>query len=146
MIKEDRKADTQSVLKSFGHTTKPIKEFMPWNIRPASPWNYALHVSYNQEELEKEVEIIHLPMVENPWAIGTSPIRLRVPAKRLPDWKLEDGVRTPRLPAPVLPADKVEQITLVPQGSTCIRLTIFPDCRYKWSRCACDRISAEDGT
>ena len=146
LIKEDRKPDTQSVLKSFGYTTKPIKGYMPWNIRPASPWNYALHVSYNQKELEKEVEIIHLPMVENPWAIGASPIRLRVPAKRLPDWKLEDGIRTPRLPAPVLPADEVEQITLVPQGSTCIRLTIFPDCRYKWSRCACDRISAEDGT
>ena len=146
LIEEDRQVDTEAVLKSFGYQTKPTNEFPAWNIQPASPWNYALHVSYDPQELEKEVEVLRQPIDENPWTIGASPIRLLVPAKRLPDWKLEDGVRTPRLPAPVLPADKIEKITLVPQGTTCIRLTVFPDCRYKWSRCACDRISAEDGT
>lgn len=155
LIKEDRQIETDPPLSG---DVKAHKDFPAWNIMPASPWNYALDVSYNQEKLEKEVEIIHQPMVDNPWAIGASPIRLRVPARRLPDWKpeleslcdedgtLEDGIRTPRLPAPVLPAGEVEKITLVPLGSTCIRLTIFPDCRYKWGTVACDRICHEDGT
>ena len=143
LIDEDRTVDEESVLRG---KIKPHQDFPLWNILPASPWNYALHVSYEQEELEKEIEVIQNPMVPNPWEVGAAPVQLRVPARQISDWELEEGVRTPRLPSPVLPSGDVKMITLVPQGSTCIRLTVFPECKYKWGRVACDRICAEDGS
>ena len=143
LIKEERTVDEESLLRGG---ISPHQYFPLWNIRPASPWNYALQVSYNQAELEKQVEVVKRPMMKNPWAIRAAPIQLRVPARRLPGWKLADEGRTPRLPSPVAPSGDVEKITLVPLGSTCIRLTVFPDCGYKWGPAACDRICNEEGS
>ena len=122
LIEEERTVDAQAT--RFGG------RFPAWNILPASPWNYALDV--DETHLEREVELVQLPVPANPWAVGAAPVRLRLPARRVPGWTLDRDRYTPNLPSPVEPGAEVEEITLVPLGSSCIRLTVFPDCRWRW--------------
>ena len=122
LIEEDRTVDAEA--EQFGG------RFPAWNILPASPWNYALDI--DETRLESEVESSELRVPENPWAVGAAPVRLRLPARRVPGWVLDRDRYTPNLPSPVDPAAATEAITLVPLGSTCIRLTVFPDCRWQW--------------
>ena len=122
LIEEDRAVDAEA--SQFGG------RFPAWNILPASPWNYALDV--DESQLETEVEVIQRLVPTNPWAVGEAPMQLRLPARRVPGWGLDRDRYMPNLPSPVDPAAKAEAITLVPLGSTCIRLTIFPDCRWQW--------------
>ena len=129
---------------------KSTAEFPAWNLYAASPWNYAL--ALDEREPERDVEVIQGPLSPEPWSIHTAPIELRVPARRVSGWVIEEkesvtrrssrGVvkeiegkfaLTPQLPDPDTLdqrlAKKVEMITLVPYGCAKLRITIFPHCR-----------------
>lgn len=117
--------------------------FPNFEMRAASPWNYAL--ALDAENLDQAVEVVHKPMTDTPWDVGKAPIELHVPAYRVADWtewvidvpanKKGEHDRpielTPRLPDPATLkerlADRPETVTLVPYGGTCLRLTIFPN-------------------
>jgi len=127
-------------------------DFPGYNLYAAGPWNYALAI--RGKELGNTVEIIQKPVASNPWSIGTAPVELRVPARRVAGWDLvrqksilasrwfpggfidvtiKDDYRfTPPLPAAKGLAKRlnrnVETVTLVPYGCTKMRITIFPEC------------------
>ena len=123
------------------------KEFPAWNLYPASDWNYAL--ALDPQNLDDQIEVVHHPAQLNPWSVDTAPIELRVPARRVRQWKIikkktidsyvgrgvTERVRgnfafTPPLPDPRSLArrlaKKIETISLVPYGCTKLRITIFP--------------------
>jgi uncharacterized protein len=130
-------------------------EFPAWNLYPASDWAYAPVL--DDADLASTVEIVHKPVLAEPWMLDTAPIELRVPARRVKGWELERkktivqeiwsegklqqleahaGSReyftfTPQLPDPAtLPerlGEELETVTLVPYGCTRLRITIFPD-------------------
>ena len=96
--------DARMVVDGF----KSSDDFPAWDIRPASPWNYAI-------PLDGEV------IVERAFL----PHHLRVIAYRVPDWTA-DGT-TPPLPSPgFVTVPEPEEITLIPSGTTRIRLSVFP--------------------
>ena len=108
------------------------EEFPGWDLLPASPWNYGLAVDKNRIRSQVPVELGSVS--SDPWA--ESPIRLSVPMRRIPGWEATtgsgDGGRkrfTP--PLPKLSSDSIaaqrETVTLVPFGSTHLRITVFPD-------------------
>ncbi len=125
------------------------KGFPAWELRPASPWNYAL--ALDDRHLDS-VEVVQGPMSDNPWTTATAPVELRVPARRVRNWRLNktrwaereyhvpgavkidwfegDYEFTPDLPDPATLRErldtKVEMIRLVPYGCTNLRLTVFP--------------------
>ena len=140
-IKEDRRIDKRDRTSN--------REFPAWNMYPASRWNYALEV--DGRNLNKAVEVVRGDVGANPWSVESAPIQLRVPARRVHNWRISNRRQifrelapgktekmsgnfafTPGLPEPNTLAKrlgkKTETITLVPYGCTKLRVTIFPIC------------------
>jgi hypothetical protein len=124
------------------------------NAYPKSAWNYALDI--DPDNVAKSVQISEGQWQdEHPFSRSAPPVTLRVPARQVAGWKLDESdeivqqgdwdhpqamhtrkghfVLTPQLPTasgpPVKLADATEMVTLVPYGCARLRLTIFPQAR-----------------
>ena len=113
-IKENRAAITNDV--------KASVDFPAWDITPASPWNYALAL-----KTKTTVQVSVKPIKDFPWTEDGSPVTLTVPAQKVPAWVITPNGKNPPLPTlPLQLASKTEQVQLIPDGATQIRVTIFP--------------------
>jgi len=107
-------------------------EFPMWATTAASPWNFALVIDATVA-LDKQVRVNPANPTADPWS--QPPISLSVAARRVPGWNLvrpkeddADWFKTPPLPSTKADLGPDEQVTLVPLGSTHLRLTVFPSC------------------
>jgi len=112
--------------------------FPDWQVRPASAWNYALcfDLGYAEREFGAisrsrtpesyfKVRYPKIPKGSSPWEY--TPIELVCKGKKVNGWELLPEDRTPDVPqSPVVSNNPEENITLVPYGSTKIRITYFP--------------------
>ncbi len=132
----------------WNNTPADSKDLYGYNMLPASEWRYVLALD---EEHNNWIEVIHNPNPDpnNLWNPLNSPVEIRMYGLRMNRWELHyrefrtlNGATkmmpiTPPVPPrgmmTMVPAicGKPERITLVPYGSTTLRLTVFPYWDFK---------------
>ena len=104
-----------------GGVGKCSPEYPSIQLQPRSTWSYALSANLKPED----IKVIKTPVEGYPWDIGNSPIKLKVPARYVKNWKLRQHQEVPVFPETVETANDAS-LTLEPQGSTLLRITEFP--------------------
>jgi uncharacterized protein len=109
--------------------------FPMWAAAAKSPWNYGLALDQSIPP-DRQVSAQVRPAGQDLWS--HPPIALQVPARRIHGWDLvrpggndPNWFMTPSLPEDRSASGPVEKISLVPVGSTHLRLTVFPICEEK---------------
>ena len=69
-----------------------------WQVYPASPWNYAL--TCNKAEVA-DLRVSESALPDRPFAEDGAPVTLHVSARKLVEWRDEDGVSAPPPQSPV---------------------------------------------
>lgn len=95
-----------------------------WQVFPTSSWNYSLSV--DAEKPNDSIEVVETEVAERPFTSRNTPIRLRVNARKLSEWRAEDGVANPLPPSPAVSDQVSERIELIPYAAAKLRITAFP--------------------
>lgn len=98
---------------------KTSADFPAYNVRPASKFNYGLAV-------DSKIEVVETGSTSFPWDPDSTPVRLKVAAYGIPQWKYSDE-RTPALPEGIYEvASDCDTVEMIPSGCTRIRMTVLP--------------------
>lgn len=104
------------------------KGFESFSLTTASDWNYALELKADNQAGSFEVQSRPGRLSDNPWELANTPVTLKVPARKVPEWTLAWNGRAAFDPpaGPVGTKSPVENITLAPFGVQMLRVTNFP--------------------
>ncbi|WP_165234873.1 beta-L-arabinofuranosidase domain-containing protein [Aquisphaera insulae] len=103
---------------------KDNPQFADWEVRPASPWNYALEI--DRVHPEKSIAFEDRPVQASPFATEAPALIARVKGRRLPGWVIERGAAAAPPSSPARSDAAEEELSLVPYGCTDLRVTEFP--------------------
>lgn len=95
-----------------------------WQVYPASSWNYALCCD---EGDIAGLRVSEPALPDQPFGEEGTPVRLHVSAKRLVEWRDQDGAAAPPPLSPVRTAEPIETIQLIPYAAAKLRITSFPN-------------------
>jgi uncharacterized protein len=95
-----------------------------WEVHPKSPWNYALDM--DRAHPEQGCIFTSHALSGTPFAPESVPVRIQVQGRRLPTWTMEHHAAGILPESQVSSSELLEALTLIPYGSTNLRVTEFP--------------------
>ena len=98
-----------------------------WQVFPTTGWNYALDI--DTSAAAKSIEVLEGKVTEAPFTKQYAPIKMNVKARKVTEWRAEDGAANPLPQSPVTSTEPEETITLIPYAAAKLRITAFP--QYK---------------
>ncbi|MEV6741465.1 beta-L-arabinofuranosidase domain-containing protein [Streptomyces sp. NPDC051104] len=97
-----------------------------YEVRPASPWNYALELGQQDPARSFAIERTRA-RAANPFTHSGTPVLMRAKGRRLTGWVSDDqDVVAPLQQSPARTAEPVERLTLIPAAAARLRITSFP--------------------
>ncbi|MET8612329.1 beta-L-arabinofuranosidase domain-containing protein [Streptomyces misionensis] len=97
-----------------------------YEVRPASPWNYALELDRQAPARSFTVERTRA-RAANPFTQSGTPVVMRAKGRRLTGWVSDDqDVVAPLQQSPARTTEPVEHLTLIPAAAARLRITSFP--------------------
>ena len=103
--------------------------FKTEEITATSPWNYGLAIA-DLDKPDAGISVVESAMPVQPFKASDAPIKLTVDARKVSDWgnfrkDLPGRAEEPPI-GPMVSTEPIEKVTLVPFGSTELRITYFP--------------------
>jgi hypothetical protein len=106
--------------------TGPTAALFPsWEVLPASDWNYALVLNKANPDLSFEV-VEKTVKSTQPFSPQGAPIEIHAEAKKVPEWRLNEWGMAGVPPKDPVVVGAAVPVTLVPFGSTRLRVTYLP--------------------
>ena len=123
--KIDAKANVEG--DSGWQVTADQTKWPAYNIYPASAWNYGLLLNVDNPAASFTVYKKQWPANDNPFTNANAPIELKVNAKQIPGWTVDQYGLCSVLPqSPVQTISPATMVTLVPMGGARLRISAFP--------------------
>jgi hypothetical protein len=116
-------SETWKPARPFPYQTKDKKRF-DYFVLPQNDWNYALQLDLDHPE--KSLEIEEKALAGDPFSLTGAPIHLKAHGKKIPEWSFAQGAALPPPMSPIASSSNLEDLVLVPYGSTRLRVTEFP--------------------
>ena len=111
----------------IGEEWRRIRDKAPaadWEVYPTTPWNYAL--AADPKSAASSFKVVEKPLGDKLFTPAGAPVEILARARRLPEWRMQQGSAAAPPQSPVRSSEPLETVTLIPYGSAKLRITAFP--------------------